>query len=293
MADFNDSNSECEWDQRKFQLSQYLTPTELAQSSIHTQDLIICHANIVSLLINLDKLEDFLALFSRKVGVICLSETCINSNNFNLANLAGYKFFSNSSPTRAGGAGIFVSDHLICSELQNLRMNLEGCEDVWVELKLTTNSSITIGCVYRHPQNDLHTFQAAFCTNIKAIKSQKYAVLGDINVDYAQYNQLARVKQYADSIIGLGCEQIITIPTRIVAKRQSILDHVYINNNSKNETKMAAVVQTDISDHMPLVLHLKYKCNIKKETFRPFIRKIRNQDIEPFIFELAKKISGS
>jgi len=34
-----------------------------------------------------------------------------------LVHLSGYKFFCNCLPTRAGGAGIFDSDQLLCAEL--------------------------------------------------------------------------------------------------------------------------------------------------------------------------------
>jgi len=74
-------------------------------------------------------------------------------------------------------------------------MNLNYCEDGWVEVNVTTKSKITIACVYKYPKNNLTEFQTAFCKNIKSLKSQKYAVLGDLNFDYNMYNSATKIKQ--------------------------------------------------------------------------------------------------
>jgi len=98
---------------------------------------------------------------------------------------------------------------------------------------LQQNLKITIACVHRYPKNNLTEFQNAFCKNIKSSKSQKYVVLSDINIDYNMYNCATKIKQYryVDSVTGLNCAQILTVPTRIATTRQSPLDHIYINGN--------------------------------------------------------------
>jgi len=65
--------------------------------------------------------------------------------------------------------------------------------------------------------------------NIKSLKSQKYAVLGDLNIDYNMFNYATKIKQYLDSVTGLGCAQIIAVPTRIATTRQFQLDHNFRN----------------------------------------------------------------
>ena len=59
-------------------------------------------------------------------------------------------------------------------------------------------------------------------------------VLGDFNVDYGRYTANSAVKMLADTISSLGCEQLISCPTRISPSKQSILDHVYVNNSMIN-----------------------------------------------------------
>jgi len=41
---------------------------------------------------------------------------------------------------------------------------------------------------------------------------------------YDRYNTEAAVKKFADRITSLGCEQLISVPTRVSAIRQSILN---------------------------------------------------------------------
>ena len=52
-------------------------------------------------------------------------------------------------------------------------------------------------------------------------------VLGDFNVDYSHYTADSAVKMLADRISSLGCEQLISWPTRISpSSKQSILGHI-------------------------------------------------------------------
>jgi len=41
-------------------------------------------------------------------------------------------------------------------------MNLSGCEDVWIEVTLSDNSTLIVRTVYRHPQPKYDEFSHAF-----------------------------------------------------------------------------------------------------------------------------------
>ena len=74
--------------------------------------LTICHLNMISLVKNIEKLEDFLDNFAPKPDIICISETRTNASNVELVSLPGYNFFCNHSNTKAGGAGVYVVESL-------------------------------------------------------------------------------------------------------------------------------------------------------------------------------------
>jgi len=57
---------------------------------------------------------------------------------------------------------------------------------------------------------------------------------------------------------------MLTVPTRIATTRHSLLDHIYIHGNWSKEINLAgvaAVIQIDISDHLPIAaqFHTKTK----------------------------------
>ena len=151
--------------------------------------------------------------------------------------------------------------------------------------------SLVVGTVYRHPQQNLKSFSLAFQNTLKKLKRfTKFVVLGDFNIDYGCYNTSSAVKSYADNITSLGCEQLITWPTRISStNRQSILDHVYVDICVMiNDVITAAVIESDISDYFPTLIQIKCKISIKKSP-RPFINKIKSQDIEKFVENLDEQ----
>ena len=115
-----------------------------------TAGLTISHIDIVSLCKNLDKLEEFSQKFPKMPDIICLSEIRTNQHNVVGVNLLGYCYYSNNSPTKAGGSGVYVINSSKCTENLNLHMKLTGCEDVWVEILLSSKILVTVGSVYRH-----------------------------------------------------------------------------------------------------------------------------------------------
>ena len=122
----------------------------------------ICHLNMVSLVKNIEKLEEFLNEFSRKPEIICISETRTNDKNIHSVVLPRYSFNSDNSSTKAGEVGIYVVDSFYCQEITNLRLNQLGCEDVWIEVNLNDKTNLVVGTVYRHPQPNYLKFSQAF-----------------------------------------------------------------------------------------------------------------------------------
>ena len=140
---------------------------------------------MVSLVKNIKKLEEFLNEFSRKPKIICISETRTNDKNIHLVALPGYSFYSENFSTKARGVGIYVVDSFYCQEITNLRLNLIGCEDVWIEINLNDKTNLVVGTDYRHPQPKYLKFSQAFYNNLLKLKeNKKYVVLKDFNVDH-------------------------------------------------------------------------------------------------------------
>ena len=84
-------------------------------------------------------------------------------------------------------------------------------------------------------------------------------VLGDFNVDYGRYTADSAVKMFATTTSNLGCEQLISWLTRISPSKQSIVDHIYVNNSMMNSVVSPAVITHSLSDHFSTIVHLKFK----------------------------------
>ena len=185
--------------------------------------LTICHIEIISWCKNLDKLEEFLHKFAKMPDIICLSETRTNQHNVVGANLPGYCYYSNNSPTEAGGSKVYVINFLKCTENLNLRMKLTKCEDVWVEILLSSKILLAVGSVYRHLWQNCETVENAFHSNILSLQGKQYVILGDFNINQGEFKVDSKTERYVNGISSFGCEQLIACPTRVLSNKESIL----------------------------------------------------------------------
>ena len=116
-------------------------------------------------------------------------------------------------------------------------------------------------------------------------------VSGDFNVDYGPYTADSAVKMFADTISSRGCEQLISWPARISPSKQSILDHIYVNNSMMKSVVSPAVITHSLSDHFPTIVYLKFKTKRKDED-RPLIRIIKPHLIENFVEDINSKLQS-
>ena len=82
------------------------------------------HINIVSLSKNLDKLNLFISQLSKKMDIVCISETRLKDHKIKYVQLPGYDFFFHNSDKAAGGAAIYVNKSLQANEIYSLKQML-------------------------------------------------------------------------------------------------------------------------------------------------------------------------
>ena len=82
--------------------------------------------------------------------------------------------------------------------------------------------------------------------------------LRDFYVDYGRYTADSSVKMFVDTISSLGCKQLISLPSRISPSKQSILDHIYVNNSMMNSVSSPTVITHSLSGHFPTIVHCSY-----------------------------------
>ena len=92
------------------------------------------HLNISSLQAHFDDLFDFLSQLDQPPSIVFISETCINIEPSTNITISGYTFIHCPSPTKAGGVGAYISDHLNFTVNETLKLGVNGCEDMWLNI---------------------------------------------------------------------------------------------------------------------------------------------------------------
>ena len=185
------------------------------------------HLNIASLQAHFDELIEFLSNFFTPPATIFLSETRINvipSTNINIPN---YTFTHLPSPTIVGGVGAYISNELNFSLINELRLNVPNCEDLWPDVVFSSHHlKYTFAVIYRYPCNNHSTFFEALNEKLQIINNRRSTamVMGDFNIDLCSGNNRSPL---ADYLRILQSNAIVNLPTRITSTSQTIIDHIF------------------------------------------------------------------
>ena len=98
--------------------------------------------------------------------------------------ISNYKVLRANSNTCAGGVCLYIKDTIKFRVQNDLLLKLKHCEDLWLELECK-GSNLIVAVVYRHPNQDMLSFQDKLCENLNNIENIKlnYLVSGDININ--------------------------------------------------------------------------------------------------------------
>ena len=127
------------------------------------------------------------------LDIICLSETSQKLNNDFDTNVMmdGYKQpFTTGSKFSKGGVAIYGKNNLNIIERDDLKKVDDCFEAIWVEIKVDKAKNIICGCIYRHPNSDIKTFENYIDKYLtKIAKENKNCYLtGDFNIDLLKYD---------------------------------------------------------------------------------------------------------
>ena len=262
-------------------------------TSFNTPQFSILHLNIRSIQKNLNKLQQFLCEIDFLPDVIALSEIWVSETSFFKPNLNGYEYVFESSKNKAGGVALFIKDSINYSLRNDLKFNSFMCENLWIELWSSKSKKEIIGVIYRHPSHDFSDFQLAFEKTLFNLNNYKcnYYICGDFNIDLHKH----RTQSYIDTIGSLGCNQLITSPTRInkTFHTSSLLDHFY-SNKLENCIRAKTLIH-DISDHFPILAIISENNTnerlIKSSNKQFRIRNMKNFEESSFLKDLELNLN--
>ena len=214
----------------------------------------VLYLNIRSLKKNLDDLSVFLVQNKLSPDLIALSETWLGKNSFFQPKINGYNYVSGKLTQRAGGVGFFVKENLGFNITTDYSIKFDNCEELLIEITTNNNKKYLFGIVYRHPvQNEITSFQKNFTNLLYDLNSSNldYYILGDFNYCLLKDTYT----DYKNTVVNLGCKQLIEEPTHPNPKYDSLIDHIYTNCfDKKNEIN---IVKENITDHYIVQLSIK------------------------------------
>ena len=162
---------------------------------------------------------------------IAISETKLKEESTTNVNLPGYRFFRNDSPTLAGGVELYLKETLQYRDCNDLLLEVNKCEDLWIEIESKqTNKSLIVAVVYRHPNKSILSFQNKLFDTLMKLEHQRitYIISGDISINLNLKSD--NIRNYVNFISSIGCKLMIRNSTRFSDNgKASLLDHIYTN----------------------------------------------------------------
>ena len=92
------------------------------------------HLNISSLQAHFDDLFDFISQLDQPPSIVFISETRINFETSTNITIPDYTFVHFPSPTKLGGVGAYIFDHLNFTVNETLKLGVNGCKGLWLNI---------------------------------------------------------------------------------------------------------------------------------------------------------------
>ena len=248
------------------------------------------HVNCRSLSKNFDSLHNLIGIIPKRLTAIAVSETWTTSITEKNFNIDGYNFICNSRTSKlGGGVGFFIDSDFSFSIRDDLLVMKDYLECVFVEINQKDSVKIIVGCVYRPPNSDLNLFNANLITilNILNVKKNKIPtfIMGDFNLDLLHCDTHSPTEEFLNNFISHSYLPTIRYPTRVTEFSATLLDNIFTNNI--HYMMDSAILYNDISDHLPVILHVNLKLDKVKKCNTISKRLYNEESISNFKHELT------
>lgn len=148
---------------------------------------------------------------------------------------------------KGGGIVIYVNNNLQYDRRNDIETH--DIESIWIEIKLKNSKPFLVCSVYRPPSSTSVWFDSFSKEIEKAFSfSDEVYIMGDINIDFKN-NELQN-STWKHTIELHDLHQLIETPTRITARSETLIDHLYASNTDL--VTDITVPEVAISDHYPI-----------------------------------------
>ena len=242
---------------------------------------------------NFEDFKFFLNQLSYNFSFICLTETwCKETLDKNsLYHLPNYSvvYQNRSHKDKGGGVCIYVHNSIKFKVRNDLSSNTSDLECLSIEVEQNKSKNFVVSTMYRPPRGNINEFLSKLKTNFEACSNKPIYTFGDFNINVLKYNTSKSVKNFVDLIFEYGSLPTINKPTRITRKNSTAIDNI-ITNSFLNNNLEAGIIETDISDHFPVILidnqNYIIESSFKNEPKKVFKRSFNQDNLTKFKMKL-------
>ena len=115
-----------------------------------------------------------------------------DDNSVNIS-IPGYRFIAKNSPTNTGGVGLYIEENInFIRRTEYIDFDTEGIETCFIEIPRTKQKHLIIGCIYRHPTQELDKFHDLLKEKLEYLNRSGFEayLTGDINIDFLKAKPL-------------------------------------------------------------------------------------------------------
>ena len=243
---------------------------KLVSDKKNSKNVNIFHNNFNGLELKFGQFHNFLTNINSNLDVITITETSqhITDNNFKTnVNLKGYDLYSTPTNTSKGGSAIYIKNKFNVIERTDLNIIDDHYESIWIEIKNTSSKNVIVGCIYRHPHDNIEIYKS-FLEYLEPIlrkvtnENKEIYLCGDFNSDILKIDYNNSYKHFYELISSYSLAPFILLPTRIQGDSATIVDNIFTNNS--NNKILSGNIVTDFSDHFSqFVSILRPKLDLK------------------------------
>ena len=244
---------------------KYVTQENFTASVTVKNGISILHVNCRSIKCNFEALRDFLLDLKFECDVIAVSESWLNKDDdLSKIIIEGYTLENvNRKNRKGGGVLLYISDALSFIRTEKLCYVIDDMfECIGVELKMSNCKNISVICIYRTPNTNLHEFNQHLTGILKSVENKSVLLAGDFNVNLLHVHSCESTREFLDCLYGYGFYPLIDKPTRVSLESATLIDNIFTNIYKPCRSKI--VVTANVSDHFPVFSHVDYGINCKK-----------------------------
>lgn len=255
----------------------------------------IMHYNIRGIVGNLDEFRQMVITLHDKgitVHVFLLCETLLTDRNIANCSIKGYNLIHKNRKTgRGGGVAIFIKDDIDYKTRDDLSLTDPGCfESVFIEIAYPNNNHSTIlGEIYRIPNTNDTAAIANYSTVLTRVSraSQNVIIGTDQNYDLLTLNSNTTTTAILNEFLAHGFLPSASKATRVTSHSATLIDNIYVKSHI---TQLKSVIlQSDISDHFPVLLQLVHNTTNNQEYITFPHRKLTSKATENIVTDLLMR----